>query len=71
MDASELQACLSQEKLTSVQIRKQDHNGLKLHAMISTPSEEDLVKVAAELDRERKEGKIRGPLHGITTIVKV
>jgi hypothetical protein len=79
MDASELQACLTQKKLTSVQlvraeleqIRKQDHNGLNLHSMISTAPEEDVLKIAAELDRERAEGCIRGPLHGITIIVKV
>lgn len=79
MDAVELQSCLKQGKLTSVrlvkaaldQIRKEDHNGLNLNSMISIAPEDDLLKIAAELDRERAEGNIRSPLHGITIIVKV
>lgn len=30
----------------------------------------DAVKIAEEMDRERKEGKIRGPLHGIPFVIK-
>lgn len=79
MDASELQSCLVQKKFTSVQlvhaqleqIRKHDHQGVNLHAMISTAPEKEVVKLAAKLDEERAAGKIRGPLHGITIIVKV
>ena len=79
MDASELQSCLTQKKFTSVQlvqaqleqIRKHDRVGVNLHAIISTPPEKEVLQLAAELDKERAAGKIRGPLHGITIIVKV
>lgn len=79
MTASELQSCLTQKRFTSVQlvraeleqIQTYDRSGLTLRSMISTPPEEELLKIAAELDRERVEGKVRGPLHGITIIVKV
>lgn len=30
----------------------------------------DALKVAAALDKERKHGKARGPLHGIPVLVK-
>ena len=30
----------------------------------------DAMKIAAELDRERRAGKIRGPLHGIPVVIK-
>jgi Amidase len=53
------------------QIEAHNHNGLKLHCMITTASKESLVKQATTLDRERKAGKIRSPLHGIPIIVKV
>ena len=79
MDAVELQSYLDQGKLTSVQlvqaaldqILREDRNGLRLNAMISTAPEGNLLKIATELDRERAEGGTRGPLHGITIIVKV
>lgn len=79
LDASELQTRLTERKLTSVQlvkagleqIRRENHQGLKLNAIISTPPEEEVIKLAEELDREREQGRVRGPLHGITIIVKV
>jgi hypothetical protein len=79
LDAIELQSLLAAQKLTSAQlvkacleqIRSQDHKGLELHAMIATPPEQDLIKIADTLDNERKAGLIRGPLHGIPIIVKV
>ncbi|KAJ5876312.1 amidase signature enzyme [Penicillium soppii] len=78
LDAIELQSLLAAQKLTSAQlvkacleqIRSQDHKGLELHAMIATPPEQDLIKIADTLDNERKAGLIRGPLHGIPIIVK-
>ncbi len=30
----------------------------------------DAVKIAEQMDRERKEGKVRGPLHGIPFVIK-
>ncbi|KAJ9488008.1 hypothetical protein VN97_g5299 [Penicillium thymicola] len=78
LDASELQTRLTERKLTSVQlakagleqIRRENHQGLKLNAIISTPPVEEVIKLAEELDREREQGRVRGPLHGITIIVK-
>ena len=40
----------------------------KLHAAITV--NRDALKEAEELDRERKQGRIRGPLHGIPIAVK-
>jgi hypothetical protein len=79
LDATELQSLFAARKLTSAQlvqacleqIRKQDQNGLKLNAIIATPPEEDLIKIAKDLDDEREGGNLRGPLHGIPIIVKV
>jgi len=30
----------------------------------------DALKIAAQLDRERRAGKVRGPLHGIPIVLK-
>jgi len=53
------------------QIHKHNVKGMGLRAMISVRSEEDLLRVARELDNERKSKGSRGPLHGILVIVKV
>jgi amidase len=72
--ATDLQKLLQEGKITSVEIVRiyhrhiEKYNG-KLRALICTaPNLED---VARALDDERKEGKCRGPLHGIPIIVKV
>ncbi|KAK5073312.1 hypothetical protein LTR24_010359 [Lithohypha guttulata] len=52
------------------QIHKHNVKGMGLRAMISVRSEEDLLRVARELDSERKSKGSRGPLHGIPVIVK-
>jgi amidase len=44
---------------------------LHLNKMISIAPRETLLEAAARLDAERAEGKLRGPLHGITVIIKV
>jgi amidase len=49
-------------------IEKIDHNGPGLNSVIVVNP--DALEIAAELDRELKEGKIRGPLHGIPVILK-
>jgi len=45
-----------------------DKNGPKLNAVIEVNP--DALTIAAALDKERKEGKLRGPLHGIPVLIK-
>jgi amidase len=76
--ALELQSHLKSGSLTSVQImetylsqiEKHNHAGQKLNAIINIAPRESLFSQAEALDKERKEGKLRGPLHGLPTIVK-
>jgi amidase len=79
MTAIELETLLHEGSLTNVQIietylvqiEKHNHAGAKLNAMITVAPRELVLKRAGELDRERKEGKIRGPFHGLPIIVEV
>ena len=52
------------------QIDRHNHKGMELRAVISTAPEEDLLRQACALDRERAEGRARGPMHGIPVIIK-
>ncbi|MFC4932652.1 amidase [Massilia sp. GCM10023247] len=45
-----------------------DKAGPRLHSVIELNP--DALAIAAELDRERKAGKLRGPLHGIPVLLK-
>jgi len=45
-----------------------DKSGPKLNAVIELNP--DAVSIAANLDKERKDGKLRGPLHGIPVLIK-
>lgn len=45
-----------------------DQNGPKLNSIITVNP--DAIRIAEELDKEMKGGKIRGPLHGIPVILK-
>ncbi|MFN8995454.1 MAG: amidase [Pseudomonadota bacterium] len=45
-----------------------DRHGPRLHSIIATNPE--AVAIAADLDRERKAGRVRGPLHGVPVLVK-
>jgi amidase len=45
-----------------------DKNGPKLNSVIELNP--DALKIADELDRERKSGKVRGPMHGIPVMIK-
>jgi amidase len=45
-----------------------DRNGPQLNSIIAVNP--DALEIAKELDKEFKEGKIRGPLHGIPVILK-
>ncbi len=49
-------------------IQQLDRAGPKLRAIIETNP--DAMELAAELDAERRDGNVRGPLHGIPIIVK-
>jgi amidase len=73
---SGLQEKMQNGKLTAVsitslylkRIHEIDKNGPRLNAIIELNP--DALSIAAFLDKERKEGKIRGPLHGIPVLVK-
>ena len=49
-------------------IRDVDHDGPTLRSVIEINP--DALGVAEALDRERKQGRVRGPLHGIPVLVK-
>ncbi|KAI1330536.1 amidase signature domain-containing protein [Xylariaceae sp. FL0255] len=76
--AQELQGYLKDGSLTSKiivllyyqQINRHNKTGAKLNAMISTAPLDQLIARATELDKERLEGRVRSPLHGIPIIVK-
>ncbi|HEY6844336.1 MAG TPA: amidase family protein, partial [Thermoanaerobaculia bacterium] len=69
----EMQAALKSGRITSVQLVQQYLDRIatyedKLHAAITVNPK--ALEEAAELDRERKAGHIRGPLHGIPIALK-
>jgi len=76
--ALELQALLQSGSLTSSevletyleQIEKHNHAGQQLNAIISVAPKALLLAHAKTLDQEREDGKSRGPLHGLPTVVK-
>ncbi len=49
-------------------IKRMDRRGPSLHAVISV--NRDAIRQARELDRERRTGHVRGPLHGLPILVK-
>ena len=53
------------------QIAKHNIIGAKCRAVISTAPKSLIISEASELDRERAEGRVRGPLHGIPILLKV
>ncbi len=73
---NELQASMQSGKLSSKAITKMylkrieqiDKNGPKLNAIIELNP--DALAIAIEMDEERKQGKVRGPLHGIPILIK-
>ncbi|KAI9833738.1 MAG: hypothetical protein M1819_003471 [Sarea resinae] len=76
--ATDLRASLENGELTSVQIvtrcleqiEKHNRAGLGLRAVISAAPRDIVIAQAEQLDLERANGKLRGPLHGIPIIVK-
>lgn len=77
--AEDLQGFLGNGSLTSEelinislhQIEHFDQRGPCLRAMINVVPREKLLTQARTLDDERRQGKLRGPLHGIPVILKV
>ena len=73
---SEARRLLERGSITSVQIvetllrriAEADHEGPELHAVLATCP--DGIETAHRLDAERRQGKIRGPLHGVAALVK-
>jgi amidase len=62
---------LSSRRLTQAylrRIRQIDLSGIQLNSVIEVNP--DALEIAAELDAERRQGKRRGPLHGIPILVK-
>jgi amidase len=73
---AELQAAmaagtLSSRRLTQAylrRVRQVDLSGIKLNSVIEVNP--DALEIARELDAERRQGRVRGPLHGIPILVK-
>lgn len=53
------------------QIERHNNRGLKLNAILSVCPREVAISQAKALDEERRQGKVRGELHGIPVIIKV
>lgn len=78
LDAATLQTKLESGAITSAelveqylaQIEKHDKQGLSVNALIAITPRQLLLTKAAELDKERSEGKVRSKLHGIPILVK-
>ena len=74
--ASDLQSALSSGEITCVDIvttylqQIKDHND-QLRAVLQVAPEHLLLEHAKTLDKEREEGLVRSPLHGIPVLVKV
>lgn len=74
--ASDLQSALSSGEITSVEIVQtylghiENHND-RLRAVLQVAPEPLVLERARTLDKEREEGSMRGPLHGIPVLVKV
>jgi amidase len=73
---ADLASGLEQGKWTSAQlvqlylgrIETIDRNGPKLGAVLAVNP--DAAAIASQLDQERKNGKVRGPLHGVPILLK-
>jgi len=73
---AELQAAMTSGRLSSRRltraylrrIRQIDLSGIQLNSVIEVNP--DALELAAGLDAERRQGKLRGPLHGIPILVK-
>lgn len=74
--AADLRDLLQAKQVSSVQLVKAylgqiaEHDAA-LNAFICLAPEQNVVATAALLDKERLEGRVRGPLHGIPIVLKV
>jgi len=76
MTVAEMQKRMKSGKLTSLaltryyldEIARIDKKGPELRSVIETNP--DALRIAAAMDKERKSGKTRGPLHGIPVLLK-
>jgi amidase len=76
MTIADLQAAMSSGKYTAHSITKRyldriddiDKRGPAINSVIELNP--DALAIASELDRERKSGRLRGPLHGIPVLIK-
>ena len=62
------QSAVSLTKMYLKRIKEVDKSGPKINSVIELNP--DALKIAAEMDKERKGGKIRGQLHGIPVLIK-
>jgi amidase len=73
---SDLQAGMASGRMTARSIARQyldriaelDRRGPALHHLLETNP--DALSIADSLDKERKAGRVRGPLHGIPILIK-
>jgi amidase len=65
-DGSQSSRVITQKYLDRIEAI--DHNGIRLNAVIEINP--DALSIADEMDKERKAGKLRGPLHGIPVLIK-
>ncbi len=73
---AELQALMESDQITSRELTQAyidrideiDQSGIQLNSVMEINS--DALAIADELDKERQEGHIRGPLHGIPILLK-
>lgn len=65
------QGVLTSEKITRLYLERielLDQSGPQVNAVIELNPK--AIEIAVLLDKERKEGKVRGPLHGIPVLIK-
>ncbi|KAH9905753.1 amidase signature domain-containing protein [Xylariomycetidae sp. FL2044] len=71
----DLQRMLESGSVTSIQIIEQYLTQIEQYEptfciLVSLPSREKILSVAAARDAERRRGRVRGPLHGIPIVLK-
>lgn len=66
-----LQQTLTSRSLVDLYLERISKYNDYLHAVIAIAPIEQLHARAEDLDRERVDGSVRGPLHGIPILVKV
>lgn len=62
---------LTSTRLVALYLAQIDQYEPLLNAFIAVAPREMLTEAAANLDRERAQGRLRGPLHGIPIVLKV